>query len=375
MTHLNFMLRRARLATTIVLAALVVLMSACAKDNEPLSRAFRMGFTAPYGVAPETLEYVYDKLAVESDIVNHHFDTGVPWIEAFSGEDLPAHIMGDWAFHRDRIKTPHKTYVSVTPINYSHDGLALYRGDKDNMALPSPWNQYRFNDEPVKAAYLNYCKRVIEFFQPDYFAMSIEANLLYKFRPESWSGYLELHEFIYGQLKSLYPDLPIFTTISGAPLLKGFLQENDHVIQRLAAMQLLESSDYYAISFYPPPMAYQMDWPVNTFENLFSLSSKPVIIAETACTAKPASIPTDGGFLVLAADPVKQKLFVDALLTASDRWNAEFVIWLTLRDYESLSGNHAGDYVRKDGGLYDELGNPRPALNSWREWFSKRIEE
>lgn len=77
------------------LAALAMLMSGCAKDNEPLSRAFRMGFTAPYGVAPEALEYVYDKLSVESDIVNHHFDNGVPWTEALSGEDFPEHILND----------------------------------------------------------------------------------------------------------------------------------------------------------------------------------------------------------------------------------------------------------------------------------------
>jgi len=364
----------------LVFFAMAVLSGACTKDDEPLSRAFRMGFTSlPYGQSTEALEYIYEKLSVESDIVNHHFDNGVPWAEALADENFPVEVTDDWRFRKDNIRTPHKTYVSVTPINASHNGLALYRGTEANMALPSPWNTYKFNDEYVKTAYLNYCKRVIEFFHPDYFAMSMETNLLYKSSPQIWSEYLEFHQYVYDRLKAYYPELPVFTTISGTPLLKDFLQDNDHVMQRLAAMQLLEMSDYYAISFYPPVSAYQMSpWPENTFNDLFSLSSKPIIIAETACTAERVPVPTENGFTVLAADPVKQKLFVDALLAASDKWKAKFVIWLTLRDYEaplSMPTEAVASYVSKSAGLYDEQGNPRPALNSWREWFSKRIEE
>lgn len=338
-----------------------------------------MGFaTLPYGVSPEAVEYIYEKLSVESDIVNHHFGDGVPWMEALEGEEFPEHILRDWNFRKDHIRTPHKTYVSVTPINRTHNGLASYNGAEGNLSMPSPWDHYTFGDEAVKTAYLNYCKRIIDFFKPDYFAMSIETNLLYKYSPDLWPQYLAFHEYIYEQLKVAYPDLPVFTTISGAPLLKGFLTDNDHVIQRLAAMQLLEMSDYYAISFYPPATVLQgAPWPLNTFDDLFSLSAKPVIIAETACAAQAFS-ESEHGAVVLGGDPVKQKLFVDALLAASDKWRAEFVIWLTLRDLDVPPASPSeliNGYVLKDAGLYDEHGNPRPALNSWREWFNKRIEE
>src|SRR5690606_4768536 len=218
------MTRMNRTATLFLLIALMgVLVAACSKDDEPRSRAFRMGFaTLPYG-SSEGLEYVYEKLSVESDIVNHHFESGVPWLEALAGEEFPEHILQDWKFRKEKITTPHKTFVSVTPLNHSHDGLAPYRGTSDNLALPSPWNQYAFDDDEVKVAYVNYCKRVIDFFQPDYFAMSIEANLLYQQRPDVWPRYLEFHAYVYGQLKAAYPGLPVFATIAGVPLLKGFL--------------------------------------------------------------------------------------------------------------------------------------------------------
>lgn len=355
---------------------LAAILGACSSDDEPDSRTFRMGFaTVPYG-SSDAMEYVFERLSVESDIVNHYFSTGVPWPEALADEDFPDHVMEDWAFRKQLIKQAHKSYVSVTPISYSHDGLALYRGAEDNMPLPSPWDRYSFDHDAVKIAYVNYCKRVIEYFQPDYFAMSIETNLLYKFQPEAWPAYLDFHAFVYREIKAEYPDLPVFTTIAGTPLLKDFLPGNDHVIQRLAAMQLLEMSDYYAIAFYPPLTIFQTGaWPSNTFDDLFSLSTKPVIIAETACTAEGPATDYNSGILAHASDPVKQKLFVDALLSASEKWKAKFVIWLTLRDERPVETTWGADLASRHASLYDEQGNPRPALNSWREWFHKRVED
>lgn len=354
---------------TSILILLASLVCACSKEDESPSRTFLMGFaTVPYG-SSESLDYVYDRLSVEADIVSHHFDNGVPWEEALANEELPVSVLQDWEFRRTRIAAPHKTYVSVTPINASHNGLANALGG----SLPSPWDRYSFRDEQVKTAYLNYCRKVIDYFKPDYFAMAVEVNLLYKSRPDLWSEYLSFHKYIYANLKAEYSQLPVFSTIAGAPLLKGFLPDNDHVIQRLAAMQVLEMSDNYAISFYPPDKVFEEadTWPLSTFHELFSLSTKPVIIAETAFAARPY---VASGSPVFTSDAVKQKLFVDALLAASSRWRAEFVIWLTLRDHDGSDPVAAHDHSRIGSGLYDGDGNPRPALNSWRTWFNKKIE-
>lgn len=356
-------------------------LGGCKKDVEMESRHFRMGFTPfPYEISPAGVEYVYSKLSTEADIINHHFDNGVPWQEALTGADFDPGIMNDWSYRKSKTASGHKTYVSVTPINFSRMGLAAYRGEHDNMPLPEPWSGYRFNDEPVKTAFLNYCKRVIEYFTPDYFGMSIESNLLYLQKPELWSDYLELHEYVYDQLKSLYPDMPVFASVAGAPMLDGFLENTDHVQQRLAVMQVLEMSDYYAISFYPYLTGYLGNpYPENTFDELFSISPKPIIVAETGYTAETFTMDNGEGAVTIHTDPAKQQKFVDDLLAASEKWKVRFIIYFTLRDYDQLWAQLGSptdlNIAWRDAGLYDEDGNPRPALNSWREYLRRRVNE
>jgi hypothetical protein len=363
-----------------LLFAAGLLLGGCSKEDELKKRPFLMGFRPfPYEISQVGIEYTYDKLAAEADIINHHFDNGVPWEEALNGESFPTHIMDDWTYRLSKADVRQKTYVSVTPINFSRDGLAAYRGTEDNMPLPAPWNTYGFNHENVKTAYLNYCKRVIDFFEPDYFGMSIETNLLYLHNPGLWAQYLKLHEHTYHSLKLLYPDLPVFSSVAGAPLLKGFLEGNDHVQQRLAVMQLLELSDYYAISFYPHLTGFGGNpYPDNTFDELFSISPKPLIIAETGYTAETFSMNNGHGLITIQTDPVKQQLFLDDLLAASDEWRATFVIYSTLRDYDQhwkqIGSPHDINIAWRDAGLYDEAGNPRPALNSWRGWYKRRVD-
>lgn len=362
-----------------VILSIAIIVCACSRDHEATSRPFRMGFSPyPYQVSVESGEYISGKLAVEADIINHRLDKGVPWEEALRGDAFPESMRVDWAFRKNLAKGGHKVYVSVTPFNAELNGLAACRGAAENTPLERSWKTRSFNDEKVKTAYLNYCKRVIDHFGPDYFALSMDANVLYRNNPAAWPAYLELHDYVYTELKRVYPDLPVFSSLSGALLLDGFVPHNDYVLQRLAAMQVLERSDYYAVSFYPLTSAEApTTWPGNIFDELFSVSTKPVIVAETAYTAERIAVPLGEGTLVVDTSPMAQKMFVDALLTASARWNAEFVIWFTLRDFDVRDvdlSEEAYAAMRGNAGFYDDEGNPRPALNTWRDYFRRMVE-
>ena len=66
----------------------VVVLTSCSQEDELKTRPFRMGFTPfPYDLSLDAVEYTYEKLQSEADIINHHFDNGVPLPEALSGED------------------------------------------------------------------------------------------------------------------------------------------------------------------------------------------------------------------------------------------------------------------------------------------------
>jgi len=339
-----------------------LLWLSCSKDDDPETRSFYMGFTPfPYEISLDAANYVYTKLETESDIINHHFDNGVPWMEALNEQPFHQNIIDDWDFRKSKTTTEtHKVYVSATPLNFSRNGLAAYRGESDNMTLPAPWNSYPFNHVNVRTAYFNYCKRLIDFFKPDYFNMAIEANLLYVNNPTKWSEYLQLHQYVYAQLKSTFPDLKVFTSISGAHLIAGFLEGNDYVQQRLATLQLLEHSDLYGISFYPYLGKYLANpYPEGTLEQLFSISTKPVAVAETGYAAQTFSIDVGSGPITIESDPSRQQKYMKELLTVCEKFKAVFVINFVIRDYDQL---------------YDENGNPRPALNTWKDFLARKYQ-
>ena len=49
-------------------------------------RQYYLGFTPmSYDITAESIEITYSLLSNHSDIVVHHFDSGVPWVEAYEG--------------------------------------------------------------------------------------------------------------------------------------------------------------------------------------------------------------------------------------------------------------------------------------------------
>lgn len=357
----------------IVVTALVG--AGCDGEDDPKTRSFLLGFTPfPYAHSEEAVDYVYNKIETDGDIINHHFDNGVPWVEALEGVDFHERVMADWEFRKSRTPANHKVYVSVTPLNESRTGIAPYRGERERMPLPETWTGATFGDQTVKDAYLAYCKRIIDFFQPDYFAMSIEANLFYAKRPGQWTSYYEFHKYIYQQLKSAYPGLPVFTSVAGVYLMPEFVDGNDHLSHRLVTLRLLEFSDYYALSLYPHLSSFRGNpYPEGTLDALFQISEKPLVITETGFAAEPFSIHVDGQTpLDIQSDVVRQQLYLLDLFRACEkRRNIGFVIHFALRDNDQR-WKHPGlqpetETTCRNTGLYDDKGQPRPALTVWRQ--------
>ena len=367
---------RATAVTIFVLIAAMLL--ACEKEEHEHTRSYYMGFTPlPYESSADAANYTYHALRENADIINHQFDNGVPWTEALAGEEFSNEITNDWTFRKNQTNASQKIYISVSPINFSRTGLASYRNAQSNLPLPAPWDSYHFNSDEVKTAYLNYCTRIIDFFHPDYFNMAIEANLLYVNKPAVWSEYVEFHQYIYSALKQKYPQLAVFCSVSGAHLLKGLISNNDHVQQRLAVLQLLEYSDLYSVSFYPCLTSLLGNpYPVNTFDDLFNISDKPLAIAETGYAAQPFAINTTAGLVTIEANADKQEKYIRDLLNACLKRKAVFVINFAVRDYDKLweqtDSSTAANIGWRDAGIVDEKGTPRKAFVTWKEFLIRK---
>jgi hypothetical protein len=342
----------------------------------PPDSYYYVGFTPfPYDLdsIDTVLDYVYGRIAADANIILHHFDDGIQWDKALTDEAFHANILTDWQVRKDRTPAGHRVFVAVTPINISRNGLAPYRSDTANQPLPSPWDTYAFNHPSVKTAYLNYCRRIIDFFSPDYFAMGIEVNLLMINAKPSWPAFVELHQYVYGQLKTQYPSLAVFVSFTGLDLVSGWTYAN-HADQVTALSDIIGYSDYFGLSLHPQGSEFMVNKnpatvpSVADFRTVFSLSSKPIAVCETSWPAEPFT--AYGGLVSVNGTPEQQALFFQNMFAAADQYDTEFVISFILRDYDALwqdlgSPDDLSKFWR-DTGFYDENGNERPIPAVWR---------
>lgn len=361
----------------IVILFLVFSLSAIGRTKDD-TRPFYMGFTPfPYDIRLEAVDYTYAHIADEADLIAHHFDNGVPWVEALGGEPYSDNVMSDWAFRRSRTQSDQKVLVSVTPIRADRAGLALYRGETDDMPLPAPFDIYSFDHPDVEKAFLRYCDDIIAYFEPDYFLFGIEVNLLMKLNPAAWDSYMMLHRRVYAHLKETYPDLPVMMSMTAVDLLEGYT-EADHEAQMQALRDVIGYTDLLGLSVYPY-MAHFMtnSLPDDLFDQLASLTDKPIAITETGYPAQNFAVESGLGRLQFVSDETKQNAYMKLLLEKASEHQFRFVVQFVLRDYDALwkaiGGKEDLTIVWRDTGLYDEEGAERIALETWRIWLERPV--
>ena len=350
------------------------------KSTQGNSRTFFMGFTPfPWDMTLEAVEDTGRFIVGNGDIISHHLEQGVPWTEALDDKPFHPNMMKDWE-GRKKLSEGKELFLSVTPLNEGRNSMELYRGEDEDMPLPDPFRDKAFNDPIVKRAYLNYCRRAVDYFQPDYLAVGIEVNELFHNSPQMWSPFVELHKHIYNELKKSYPDLPIFFTVSLHNLTNPSWSDLEE--QRDEIRKLLEFSDIAGISYYPF-MAGQSERPIEIFDWIRNFTDKPMAITETGFPAEDIVLKTYG--ITIPGSPEKQNSYFETLLDRANKDSYLFVIVFLYRDYDALFGKIAPELekrdltldifsVWKDCGMVDENGAERPALEVWRRYLSLRVD-
>jgi hypothetical protein len=359
--------------SALLVAALVI--PACGGgggDSPPPTRSYAMGFTPwLYDATVDAQDWVYAKINAEGDVVSQHLEEGVPWQDMAGGLGFSGSYLAELQSRKNRKVPGKKTLVSINPLNVARDGMAGNRGAGVAEPLPAPWNGYALNSPQVKAAFLNYAMRTIEFLEPDYLLIGIEVNLLIRNSPAKWAAYAELNQHVYSGVKAVYPALPVGVSLFCVPFFPQF-SSGDSLPAQLAGMaDLAPAVDFFAFSLHPFMSALLADsFPDDYLDQLFALSPKPVAISESSY---PAQVWSSGG-LTFNGSPEKQDAFLAKMLEAAEKWKAKFVIWFSIRDYDALwNGLLAQDPIAliwRDTGLYDEAGADRRAILRWRSAFS-----
>jgi len=161
--------------------------------------------TFPYDTTQSAVDYVYGKIAEDTDLFTIHTTEGVPWVEALEHkpvEQMGSSIAAKWTKMKSAVTPSQKLYLALTPLDDGRAKLADYWGSAEHMPLPGSWATASFDSADVKSAYLQTCRAAIAFFHPDYLAIGIEVNLLRKNNPAAWSAYVDLHKATYTALKA-----------------------------------------------------------------------------------------------------------------------------------------------------------------------------
>jgi hypothetical protein len=333
------------------------------------SRSFYMGFTNwPPEATVEGVAQAHQFIADHGDLFAYQIDNGVPWPEALADAEFSSAVMEGWRSTRESIPKGHTLFVSINCLDDSRVNLAKYWGETDGMDLPAPWNTYNLDNKDVKTAYLNYAKRVVDFFKPDYFAIGIEVNVSINDAPETWTAYKELHKHVYTELKALHPSLPIFATFTHSHM-KG-MDGADKDTQRKEIVELLAYCDLLGLSAYPYGWSY---WPSGkedpVSESFFDVPlsfGKPIAVTETGAPSQ--NFKALGINYKFTED--YQYQYIDLLLRKANEYKFAFVVNWTSIDFEKLLDVFPKE-AREIGmiwaytGLQRSDGQPKKALSLW----------
>ncbi len=388
------------------------------------TRSFLFGFApSMYDHVPnapletDVLTSTMNTIGQLGDLVSLHFDNGVPWVEAAGdtfGSATPPYspgVLDTWSKYKALAPAGAQIAVAINPIGVPRHVLAPYwgvgqgfvydasfnrvgngiSGDTDNRLLPAPWSTYAINSPQVKGAFLNYARRVLDYFKPTYLVTGIEVNLASD-APAFFAQYVELQQYVYTQLKSdpAYANVKILLSFTaeqlqsdeiGVPLLVDGLNDPGLHDRHIAAIRaLLPYTDVIGLSVYPVKSRLGTTRiPGNLLDDLFAqirlVTDKPIAITETGYPAASFTVKN----LSFVSDPIKQARFVNLLLDdVGKRDDVEFVTYFSSRDQTAYFDRlRAAATSAPDAntallefykyfefiGLFDAAGNRRPAAD------------
>lgn len=334
-------------------------------------RTFYMGFSNfPPALDINSVERSYALSNQNSDIRLVQLDAGVPWVEMSANQPVPARIVGDWDYIKSKSEGK-KIFVAATPLDFNRTGLALYANSKDdNQPLPDDWKNLSFNNPKVEQAYLTYLEKVVDYWHPDYLAISIEANIIANKNIEEWPQYMELHKYLYTGLKMLYPQLPVFATIQ----LEHFEGITDGAgdkvdLQKQIVGELMQYSDMAVLSMYPYTVTNGKF--TAAYFNDIKAFNKPMAVSETGWPSQNTKV---FGFTTPGSQSA-QSQYVRDLLESANQYQFVFVInWVNV-DYNKLLAK-VPDPTQKEfanlwvyDGLWNDKFEAKQALKVWQSYL------
>ncbi len=351
---------------------------ASSNPETPVIASPYYGFTPfPYDTTPSAIRNTQMIIEKNSDLYAIHLDECLPWRQMLDNAPFPRYKQNDWDGIKYNIPNGHKVYVALAFLGTDRETLAPTCGQERDQfeSLPSPLRSTSFKDQHVKSAYLNYVRKAIRQFNPDFLNLGIELEGLAHRFPSRWREFEDLFFYIRDTIKKENPNIKIGISLGLQPLL------DPAVAARVKSV--VEGSDYFGLSFYPYASSFHeklgapalnqgtASW-IKPLEWARNFTNKPIAICETGYTTKDIHIRKYD--LHMKGSTQEQADYVRDLLTISKRDNYMFVVWFLAIDYDKLyqkmpqNDETEINLLWRNIGLLDGNTQPKPAWNIWKQY-------
>ena len=326
-------------------------------------RSFAIGFTTwPYNNEVDAVMDTYKFIEDNADIYAEFLDSEIPWNAWINNTPLPQAFVDNVNFKVSKKIPGRKLLLSTSFLNIGRDNIVADL----NGSVPA---HVTFNDPAIREAYLKHLVYLVDRLDPDYLVFGMEVNELLVKASAKWDSYQLLASFIRQSLKQKYPSLLVAESMTLHNWYNPGVADQQTFINKITAHAAL--SDFTAVSFYPFLRAYDsVDEYQSAFDFLHDHATKPIAITETGYIAEDLSVASFS--INLKGNECGQKQYLETLFKNAQLNDYLFCIWWTHRDYDKLwevFPAETKDIGRlwRDTGLVTGGGEPRPALEVWRE--------
>jgi hypothetical protein len=332
------------------------------------SRPFLMGFTPwPSEFSAAGLGQAREFMERNGDVTSIMLLGGVPWPEALENRPFSKDLQQHLSY---RAPKGTRVLLSISPLDMGRQGPAPYWGEKDNLPLPPEWRDLAFDDPKIIKSLTRFTIRAVESLKPTALAFGVESNVLLTFRKSKWPAYKRMHARVVRSVKARFPSLPVFFTTEVNHYL-GRSEGANAEVQAKEVAELMKTSDWFAMSYYPH-MTFATTWPIpNDFFSFAKRFRKPIAVTETGMNSKPVVFPQ----VTLLGSPDMQDQYYNVLLDTAKRDRYRLVITFCTTDFEKLlpalppdSGQLASIWTYS--GLQTSAGDLKPAGLRWRQAFA-----
>ena len=243
--------------------------------------------------------------------------------------------------------------------------IALETFGENTPLTPEPWTgpQPDCADPEWRAAFEAEAVRLAQKYRPDYFCISVEANVYYAAHPEDYDAFRESFQTTRNAVRAVSPKTAVFATYQYEVLL-GRLGTGTAQPEILDGVKSLEQ-DLLGISTYPlyQDSAYDPDLlPDDYYAPLQTLSSLPLFFGEIGWYS--------GSDVTPPSSADAQARFVRRLPTLLAGLHLEAYCWINLVDIARHSGTESVFLQMPQFtslALFDAQLQAKPA---WQDWVS-----